>query len=263
MHKLIPPIVLVSIFLISQESLPLQSESSHIYETGTKFVLNIKWWGLSAVGTMDIVGNSEFRGRDVLLVRSQVTELGGFLGFIARFLKMYKGANTFDSYIDPDTSMTVRYEIYKLKKDGSKETIDHVYFDREANRIVSLEDNKTIVDDVSPDIQDIYSAFLALLYNANTEGLFPGKKYELEIYGYMKAFQVEVEVTRQEMQRGVPVYTLEIAELPEIFKYPASVISEFTDTGAGIILPTGGECTINLRLLPDMTVKAEFRKVSN
>ena len=256
MHKLTLPIALLSLLLISQESLPSPGADLHIYKEGTGFTLNIKWLGLSAVGTMDIMENAE----NAILVRSQVTELGGLLGFLARFLRMYKKSNTFDSYIDSVEFTTVRYEIYRLKKDGSKETAEHIYFDREQKRIVSLKNNKTIVKNVPPDIQDAFSAFLELIRRFNDEKLFPGKVFEVNLYGYEKSFKVKVEVIHQALRDGKTVYTLEIADLPEVFKYPASITFEVTDIGNGFQFPTRGECTIKIRLFPDITLRGELRE---
>jgi hypothetical protein len=256
MHKLTLPVALLSLILISQESLPSPGADLHIYKEGTGFVLNIRWLGLSAVGTMDIMGNAE----NAILVRSQVTELGGLLGFLARFLRMYKKSNIFDSYIDSVEFTTVRYEIYRLKKDGSKETAEHIYFDREQKRIVSLKNNKTIVKNVPPDIQDAFSAFLELICRFNDEELFPGKVFEVNLYGYEKFFKVKVEVIHQALRDGKTVYTLEIADLPEVFKYPASITFEVTDIGNGFQFPTRGECTIKIRLFPDITLRGELRE---
>ena len=256
MHKVALPIVLILLLLISQESLPSPGADLHIYKEGTGFVLNIRWLGLSAVGTMDIMENAG----NVILVRSQVTELGGLLGFIAKFLRMYKESNTFDSYIDSVEFKTVEYEIYRLRKDGSKDTAEHIYFDRERERIVSLKDNKTIVKDVPPDIQDAFSAFLELIRRFNDEELFPGKVFEVNLYGYEKSFKVKVEVIHQVLRDGKIVYTLEIADLPEVFKYPASLTFEVTDIGNGFQFPTRGECTIKIRLFPDITLKGELRE---
>jgi len=255
-------ITLMSVFLFSQGFLSSPSENLHIYKTGTKFVLTARWWGLSATGSMEILENTKFRGRDVILVRSQVTELGGFLGFIVRFLRIYKESNTFDSYIDADTFMTVRYEVYKLNDDGSRKLTEHIYFDRKSNRVMSLEDNKTIINNAAPDIQDVFSIFLDILHKLNTERLFVGMKFAFNLYGYKEAFEVEIEVTRLTMAGGRPVYTLEIKELPAVFKHPASVSFEVTDVGEGFNLPTRGQCTIDIPFLPDITVKGGLREVS-
>jgi hypothetical protein len=256
MHKLILPIALLSLILISQESFPSPGADLHIYKEGTGFVLNVRWLGLTAVGPMDVMENAE----NVILVRSQVTELGGLLGFLARFLRMYRKSNTFDSYIDSVEFTTVEYEIYRLKKDGSKETAEHIYFDRERKRILSLKDNKTVVKNVPPDIQDAFSAFLELIRRFNNEKLFPGKVFEVNLYGYEKAFKVKAEVIHQALRDGKTVYTLEIADLPEVFKYPASITFEVTDIGNGFQFPTRGECTIRVPLFPDITVKGDLRE---
>ena len=254
-------IILMSVCLLSQESSSTATADLHIYKTGTKLVLNAKWWGLSAAGTMEVLENTKFRGKDVILVRSQMIKLGGLLGFIVKFLRVYRGSNTFDSYIDPDTFMPVRYEIYKLNKDGSKKLNEHVYFDRELNRVVSLEDSKTIVSNVAPDVQDTFSAFLDLICRFNTEKLFVGKKFSVDIYGYEEAFEVEMEVTHWKLRNGIAVYTLEIDQLPAVFKHPASVSFEVTDVGGGFRLPTKGKCTIDVPVLTSVTVKGDLTEV--
>lgn len=209
---------------------------------------------------MEVLENTKFRGEDVILLRSRRTRLGGLLGFIVKFLRAYKGSNTFDSYIDPDTFMAVRYENYELSKDGSKKVNEQIYFDRELNRVVSLEDNKTIVSNVAPDIQDIFSAFLALIYRLNTEELFVGKEFSVNIYGHEEAYEVEIEVTHWKLRNGTAVYTLEIEELPAIFKHPASVSFEVTDVRDGFSLPTRGKCTIDVPVLTSITIKGNLRE---
>jgi hypothetical protein len=248
-------------WLLSQKSSSSASPDSHIYKTVTKFFLTARWWGLSATGTIEILGNTKFRGRDVILVRSQVTELGGFLGFIVKFLRVYRESNTFDSYINADTFMTVRYEIYKLNDDGSKKPTEHIYFDRELNRVVSLEDSKTIISNVAPDIQDASSILLDILYRLNTERLFVGKKLVSNLYSYREAFKVEVEVTGLTMADGTTIYTLEIKDLPAVFKHPASLSFEVADVGEGFRLPTRGWCTIDVPVLPNVTIEGGLKEI--
>ncbi len=252
-------VILASMCLFYQKPLSAEVTVPRIYETGTKVTLTARWLGLSAAGNLEILENTQFGEKDVVLVRSQVTKLGGFMGFIVKFLRMYRGSNTFDSYIDTDTRMVVKYENYKLSKDGSKEINEHVYFDREQNRIVSLVDNRVIASNVAPDIQGTFSAFLTLLYRLNTERLFLGKKFVLKIYGYEEVFKVKVEVTHRAVRDGTVVYTLEVKELPAVFKYPASLAAEVTDVGESFIFPARGKCEIRLSLLPDITVKAKLR----
>jgi hypothetical protein len=254
-------IMLMAVCLSSQVPLSTAAAAPRIYKTGTKFVLDASWWGLSASGTMEVLENTKFRGKDVILVRSQMTKLGGLLGFIVKFLRVYRGSNTFDSYIDPDTFMTVKYENYKLNKDGVKKLNEHIYFDRELNRVVSLQHNKTMVSDVAPDIQDTFSAFLQLICRFNTEELFVGKKFSVDIYGYEEAFEVEIEVTHWKLRNGKAVYTLEIERLPAVFKHPAFVSFEVTDVEDGFRLPTRGKCTIDVPVLTSVTVKGDLRQV--
>ena len=260
-HRLALSIVLMSICLFPQVTLSSPDADLQIYKTGTKFALTARWWGLSAVGNMEVLDNTKFRGEDVILVRAQVTKLGGFLGFIVRFLRIYKESNTFDSYIDPDTFMVVRYETYKLDDDGSKKVTEHVYFDRELNRVMSFGNSKTLIDNVAPDIQDTFSFFMNFLYRLNIEDLFVGKRFEANIYAYKEAFKIEMEVTHLTLIDGATTYTLEVEELPEVFKYPASIRFAVTDVDGGLKLPTGGKCTIKVPVLPDITIDGEVREM--
>ena len=285
-------IALVLTYLLSQEALPSAHVDPYIYNAATEeqiveearrpesqksgipafrrsgfrklpsaLSLTARWWGLSAMGTMEILGNTEFRGEDVVLVRSQVTELGGFLGFIVRFLRIYKESNTFDSYIESDTFMTIRYEVYNLNDDGSKKLSEHIYFDRERNRVVSLTDNKTIISNAALDIQDAFSIFLDLIHKFNTEELFVGKRFKVNLYAYKKSYKVEIEVTHLALVNGTAVYTLEIKELPAVFKYPTAISFEVTDVRDGLKLPTRGKCTIHVPVLPDIAIEGELKEI--
>jgi len=248
------------LLLFLQESSSSTNSYLHIYKTGTRFSLTVRWWGLSATGTMEVLENTKSSGKDAILVRSHVTKLGGFLGFIVKFLRMYKKSNTFDSYIDPETFMAMRYEVYQLNDDGSVELTEHIYFDRELNKVVSLVDNETIISDTSSDIQDAFSVFLNLLCRVNTEELSVGKEFELNLYAYRKAFKVEIDVTRLLLTGSRTIYTLEIEELPAMFKYPASLSFEVTDV-EGLKLPIAGKCIIHVPVLPDITIDGEFTEI--
>lgn len=236
--------------------------SLDIYRIGTKFMLTATWWGVSADGTMEALDKVKFKGKDTILVRSHVTRVGGLLGFIVRFLRIYKESNTFDSYIDLDTLMPVRYEVYRLNKDGSKRLNEDIYFDRKLNRIVSLEDDSIVINNAPPDAQDAFSTFLSLLRRFNTEKLFVGKKFYINLYAYKKVSKVEVEVTALKVVNDKPVYTLEIKELPDIFKHPASITFEVADNGNGFNLPTKGRCTIDVPALPDINIDGELKQLA-
>ncbi|MFC1718422.1 DUF3108 domain-containing protein [Candidatus Poribacteria bacterium] len=259
MRKIAFPIALILVCLFSQQFSSHADSHPRIYATGTKFFAAATCWGLSATGTMEILESTELNEESVILARARVIKLGGLLGFLVKFLRVYKGSNTFDSYIDPDTRMTTQYEVYKLKDDGSKKINDRIYFDREQNIVKSLESDETFISSASPDIQDAYSIFLNLLSRINTENLFVGKKYAVNLYSYRKAANVEIEVTRFSMVDGRPIYTLEIEELPEMFKYPASVSLKVTDVGDGFMLVTEGECIIHIPVLPDVNVDIEVK----
>jgi len=256
--RAIPTVLLASLLLFSQGS--FANTNLHIYKTGTKFVLTATWWGLSATGTMEVLGTAKFRGKDTILIRSQVTKLGGFLGFIVRFLRIYRESNTFDSYIDPDTRMPVRYEVYKLD-DGFKKLTEDVYFDRRLNRIILLSDNSMIINNPAPDTLDTFSSFLNLLYRFNTERLFTGKRFYVNNYAYKKISKIEVEVSGYKVVNGKPVYMMEIKELPDVFKYPASVTFEVTEDKRGFKLPTRGKCIIDVPILGNITVNGKLEEL--
>lgn len=256
--------ILISLFLTSQISLSSTKagfQAHQVYKIGTAFHLSAHRLWLSAEGTMEVLEKTKFREEEVILIRSQITKVGGLMGFIVKFLRIYKESNTFDSYIDSDTFLTARYEVYKLKKDGSKKLTEDVYFDRLEKRVLYLEDNTTIVDSVAPDIQDAFSIFLNLLCRLNTEELYVGKKFLVDLYAYKKSSTIEIEITGLVIKDDVPTYTLEIDRLPGVFKYDASVEIKVTDTGGGFMFPVSGKCTIDIPVLPDVTINGKLSKV--
>ena len=85
--------------------------------------------------------------------------------------------------------------------------------------------------------------------------------FEANLYGYEVASKLEVEVTDRELRDGEAVYTLEIEELPAVFKHPASIRFEVTDVGGGFRFPTRGRCTIDVPVLSNITVKGELSEV--
>ena len=60
------------------------------------------------------------------------------------------------------------------------------------------------------------------------------------------------------MVDGKAIYTLEIEELPEVFKYPASVSLKVTDGGDGFMFVTEGECIIHVPVLPNVKIDIEM-----
>lgn len=245
------------LFFISYQS----SANENIYATGTKFVVNVRCWGLSAYGIVEIIGNTKIEDQEVILVRSQTVEVGGFLGFIVRFMRIYKESNTFDSYIDLKTRLPVRYEVYKLNKDGSKKTTENVLFDRKHQRVISYEDKSTVLSNTPPNIQDTFSGLLNLVYSFNTDGIFIGKSYDLDLFIYQELAHINIEVVSQKMINGQKTYTFEISKLPDIFKYPASLKFDVVDAQQGLDLPTTGECVIDVPVLNDVTLKGDLTKV--
>ncbi|MEK7400423.1 MAG: DUF3108 domain-containing protein [Candidatus Poribacteria bacterium] len=213
------------------------SGSFDIYKPGVKFSLNVKWWGLSANGNMEIIGKKKVNGQDTVLVRSQVSEIGGFLSFIIKFMRIYKESDTFDSYIDPVTTLPVRYDVYKMMKDGTsfrpdkKKFTECVYFDRKQRRVVSLDDNSTVINGTAPDIQDIYSFFLAFIQKLSNENLNIGKCITSNVYIYRESNKISIRVAGQKVVDGHKVYILKIDRLPPVFKYPASMSFEVVELG--------------------------------
>jgi len=252
---------LVLIFMLCQELPSLADAGLHIYKPGTKYLLTAKWLGLSADGTIEVLDNREFDGRETIFIRSQVTELGGLLGFAVKFLRVYKESNTFDSYIDSDTLMPVQYEVYELKDDGSKKITERIRFDRKQNRIVSLVDDKVVVNNAPPDVQDASSIFLDLISKFNKEELFLGRRFRADLYAQKKITKIEVVLVQQSLLNGRTIHTFEIAELPSLFVYPASIRFKVTDVGGGFMFVTEGSCTIHIPVLPDVTVRARMKEV--
>lgn len=240
----------------------LSNEAFYIYNKGTKFCLKVSWWGLSAHGTMEVLNTTRFRDKEIILVRSQVSEVGGFLGFIVKFLRIYKESNTFDSYIDLNTLMSTRYEVYKLNKDGTKKVNEHVYFDRKSNRIISLEDNKVIINNADPDVQDTFSIFLSLLDKLKSEPLFVGKKISVNLYAYKKITNVDIKVINKRIVSGKDVYILEIKELPNIFKYPTAIVFEVTEDEKGNKFPTKGKCIIDVPVIGNIEIDGELVRLN-
>lgn len=261
LYSITPLIALIFMCLLLQGHPTPANTDLRIYEVGTKFSLSARWLGLSAAGTMEIMGNAELSRDNTILLRSQVEELSGLVGFLIKFLRIYRESNTFDSYIDLGTLMTNRYEVYNLRKDGSKKITEYVKFDRKRGRIVSLEDNRIIASDIPPDTQDAFSLFLNFLSKINTEQLYVGTKFGSNLYARREITKIEVETTRLSHINGRAIYTVEIKELPSVFKYPASVSAKVSDIGDGFQYVTEGSCTIHIPVLPDITINAEVRRI--
>jgi hypothetical protein len=255
----ISAIIILFLFILSRQISHSSTNggSFDIYKPGVKFSLNVKWWGLSANGNMEIIGKKKVNGQDTVILRSQVAEVGGFLSFIIKFMRVYKESNTFDSYIDPATTLPVRYDFYKMMKDGAKKFNERVYFDRNQRRVVSLDDNKTIISNTAPDIQDIYSFFLALIQKLNNEDMNIGKCITSNIYVYRESNKINIRVAGQKVVDGHKVYILKIDRLPPVFKYPASMSFEVVELG-NMRIPVRGQCTIEIPHFKDITIDAEL-----
>lgn len=258
--RILCAVLFSSLLLSFKES--LSDETFYVYKKGTKLCLKVSWWGVSTHGTMEILNTTRFRDKETILVRSQVSEVGGFLGFIVKFLRIYKESNTFDSYIDINTLMSIRYEVYKLNKDGTKKVNEHVYFDRKSNRIISLEDNKVIINNADPDVQDTFSIFLSLLNKLKNESLFVGKKIKVNLYAYKKISKVDIKVIGKRIVSGKDVYTLQIKELPEIFKYPTTITFEVTEDEKGNKFPTRGKCIIDVPVIGNIEIDGELVRLN-
>jgi hypothetical protein len=220
--KAITFVILILLFPIFQQV----SANETVYKPGTKFAINVKWWGLSANGTIEMLEKTKIGGRDVVLVRSQSMEVAGLLGFVVKFLRIYKESNTFDSYIDLETFLPVRYEVYKLNKDGSKKVTEHILFDRKLAKVKSYSNNSTILSNVPSNIQDVFSGFLNLIYRFNTEDIFIGKSFDLNLYMYKELGYISAKVISQKIVNGQKIYAFKINRLPDVFKYPASLTFE-------------------------------------
>ncbi len=256
-YKILIFLIIILLFFASLQT----SANPTIYKPGTKLGFNIKWWGLSAFGTIEIIEKTKVNDREVLLVRSQSTEVGGVFGLVARLLRVYKESNTFDTYIDSETLLPLKHEIYKLEKDGSKKIAERVLFDRKLNRATSYEDKSTITSNVPTEIYDTFSLFLKIIHRLNTEDIFIGKQYDMDTYMYRRTEHIRAKIVSQKMVNGQKVYTLEISKLPDIFKYPASLRFEVTTWKDGLILPARGECNIDVPILSDITFKGDLIRI--
>jgi len=254
-YKTITGFLVIIFTLLTSQQLSL-SVPLDVYKVGVKFYVSIKLWGFSTNGTMEVLRHDNVRGENVVLIKSQIKEIRGLIGFLVKFLRVYKEANSFDSYIDPKTGLSVRYEVYKLKKDGTKKPNEHIFFDRKLRRIVSYESNSTTLSNVSPDIQDTFAGFLDLICIFNAENIFIGKLYSLNLYLYKEEHKVNIRVVSQKIVDGHKIYTLKIERLPDVFKYPASGTFEVAENG-GLMLPTKGTCTIDLPI-KDINVNCEL-----
>lgn len=254
-------IIFIIIILFSSESPAYSDPTAQIYKTGTTFLLIASRFGLSAEGVMDVLENTKFRDEDVILVRSRITKMGGLMGFIIKFLRIYKESNTFDSYINSKIMLTSRYEVYKLNNDGSKKLTEHVYFDRANKNAISLQDNQIIASDIAPDTQDAFSNFLSILRRINTDKLTVGKIFEINLYAYKKTHKVNIEVTDLTTIDRTNIYTLMLKDLPAIFTYPASVEIKVTNVDGGFLFPVYGKCVIHIPILPDVTVEGRLSQV--
>lgn len=246
---------IIILFLFSHPS--TESSSFDVYKPGVKFSLNVKWWGLSANGNMEIIGKKNVNGKDTVIVRSQVSEIGGFLSFIIKLLRIYRESNTFDSYIDPVSALPVRYDVYKVMKNGTKKFTECVYFDRKQRQVVSLDDNSTVISNTAPDIQDTYSFFLALIQKLNNENMSIGKCITSNVYIYRESCKINIRVAGQKVVDGRKVYILKIDRLPPVFKYPASMSFEVVEFG-DMRIPVKGECTIEVPHFKNITIDGEL-----
>lgn len=262
MKNIIQRILCTILFSLLFFSESLTNESYYVYNEGTKFSLKVSWWSLNAHGTMEVLNKTRFRDKEAILVRSKVSEVGGFLGFIVKFLRIYKESNTFDSYIDPITILPIRYEVYKLNKDGTRKVNEHVYFDRKARKIISLENNEVIINNTDHDTRDAFSIFLYLLNRFKNENLFVGKNIRVSLYAYKKVSNVDIKVISRQIVSGRNVYTLEIKELPQIFKYPTNVIFEVAENEMGYKFPTKGKCIIDIPVLGNIEIDGKLERLN-
>jgi hypothetical protein len=188
-------------------------------------------------------------------------EVAGLLGFVVKFLRIYKESNTFDSYIDLETFLPVRYEVYKLNKDGSKKVTEHILFDRKLAKVKSYSNNSTILSNVPSNIQDVFSGFLNLIYRFNTEDIFIGKSFDLNLYMYKELGYISAKVISQKIVNGQKIYAFKINRLPDVFKYPASLTFEVAIAKDGLNLPTKGECTIDVPVWSNVTFMGDLTKI--
>jgi hypothetical protein len=236
------------------------AEILSLYEiTGVKITCKVNWFLLSGAATLQAVEETKLHGKNVILIRGKADKPGGILGFIAGFLKLYKGADTFESYIDVETHLPVQCMEYKRRKDGSKEVTEHMHFDRERRSARSLIDGR-ILNDVPPDIQDAISILADFLYRANTQKMVVGTTFKANMLAAdkdvgMKVGEVIVEITDIETTEDGLIYTLTSTKLPDVVKYPVVLSVCLLDDGEKK-LPVSGMGSVKLPVLGNIEIGA-------
>ncbi|MEA3431499.1 MAG: DUF3108 domain-containing protein [candidate division WOR-3 bacterium] len=250
---------------------PLQGESQFeesrgqevfsLYEvTGMKITCTASWFLLSGTASMQAIEEMELDGRKVILVRGKVDRPGGILGFIVSFLKLYKGADTFDSYIDVETHLPVQCIEYKKQRDGSKKVTEHIHYDRAQQSIESLVDGK-VLNNIHYDIQDGVSVLVDFLHRANTQEMAIGKTLTANMNAGMEIDEVVVKVTDVEKTQDGVIYTFTSQKLPNVLKYPTVLSVQLLDDGKKK-LPISGVGTIEIPILRKIRIKGTL-KVQN
>lgn len=256
-------IYVISMFCLNTQ--PLQGESQQevfsLYEvTGMKITCTASWFLLSGTASLQAVEGMVLDGRNIILVRGEVNRPGGILGFIMSFLKLYKGADTFDSYIDVETHLPVQCTKYKEQRDGQKKVTEHIHYDRAQQSIKSLVDGN-VLNNVPYDIQDGVSVLVDFLHRTNTQKMAKGKTLAANMNVGMKLGEVVVEVTDVEVVKDGVIYTLTSKKLPDVLKYPTVLSVQLLDDGKKK-LPISGVGTIKIPILGKIRIKGTL-KVQN
>ncbi len=264
-------IYVISVFCLNTQILECKSQFIESHEldtlslykvTGTKITCTARRFLLSGTGSLQAVKETEVNGKNVILVRGKVDKLGGILGFIISLLKVYKGAETSDSYIDIETHLPVQCIEYKQQKDGTKKITEHIYYDREKQSIKLLVDGK-VLKNVPYDIQDLVSVLVDFLYKVNTQKMAVGKILVANMLtadknAGMKVGEVVVEVTKMEVVEEGVIYTVTSKKLPDVLKYPTILSVRLLDNGKNLI-PVSGIGIIKIPVLGKIKIKMALK----
>lgn len=252
-------IILISIYTLLSNVTGANSKGIlPIYADQAKFVLNATSLGLTASGEMNVLGKTVRNGKELILVRSKVNEISGFVGFIIKLLRIYKESNTFDTYLDPKTLLPVFYEVYKVDKNDYKQINESVEFDRQMGVVRSFDQEDEFVLRAKPNTVDAFSGFLQLIARFTNEELCVGKRITISLYAYRTISDLHVDVINHRTMGFYDIYDMEIKKLPIVFKYPASIRFEVKRHNNGLALPTRGNCTIMVPHFMDVVINGQL-----
>jgi len=228
-----------------------RSDAISLYKArGTKITCELRWLFLSGSASMEAIKETKNNGKDAILWRGMINRPGKILGFIMSFIKLYKGATIFDTYIDTDTHLPIECIEYKNPNEITK----HIYYDREHQSLKSLKNGKVLTN-IPSDIQDGVSTLVNFWWLANNQEMVPGKTLAAHMNIGVKSYsEVIVEVTNARVAPNGVIYTITSRKLPDILKYPTLISVQLLDDGKRVI-PVSAVASIKLPILGKIRIK--------